>query len=195
MFCRFLPYNKVNQPWRSPGKGKGLPTPVFLPGKFHEQRSLVGYSPGGSKRLERTERTYTHGYVCPLPLDMEGTSLPIPHPRALSCYKVPPWASCVIPQLPTSYLFYIFSCLLAFSLHLLSICQGWEGMQGWIDGGINWLLPGVIRSLELEEADCSNPAFQCLSCVTLGKSLNLSGLVMQLWNGDDSFYIAGLWLV
>ena len=31
---------------RSPGVRNGNPpTPVFLPGKFHGQRSLVGYSP------------------------------------------------------------------------------------------------------------------------------------------------------
>ena len=28
------------------------PTLVFLPGKFHGQRSLVGYSPWGCKELE-----------------------------------------------------------------------------------------------------------------------------------------------
>ena len=27
-----------------------LPTPVFLPGEFHVQRSLVGYSPWGHKK-------------------------------------------------------------------------------------------------------------------------------------------------
>ena len=27
-------------------------TPVFLPGKFHEQRSLVGYSPWGRKESD-----------------------------------------------------------------------------------------------------------------------------------------------
>ena len=33
---------------RSPGKGNGNPlTLVFLPGKAHGQRSLVGYSPWG----------------------------------------------------------------------------------------------------------------------------------------------------
>ena len=32
-------------PWRR----KGQPTPVFLPGKSHGQRSLVGYSPWGHK--------------------------------------------------------------------------------------------------------------------------------------------------
>ena len=30
---------------------KWQPTPVFLPGKFHGQRSLVGYSPSGCKRV------------------------------------------------------------------------------------------------------------------------------------------------
>ena len=28
---------------------KELPTPVFLPAEFHGQRSLVGYSPWGSR--------------------------------------------------------------------------------------------------------------------------------------------------
>ena len=38
---------------RSPGEGKGLPTPVFLSGEFHGQRSLAGYSPRGCKELGR----------------------------------------------------------------------------------------------------------------------------------------------
>ena len=41
---------------RSPGEGNGwLPTPIFLPGEFHEQRSLAGYSPWGCKESETTE--------------------------------------------------------------------------------------------------------------------------------------------
>ena len=36
---------------RSPGEGNGKPTPVFLPGKSHGQRSQVGYSPRGGKRV------------------------------------------------------------------------------------------------------------------------------------------------
>ena len=32
------------------------PTPVFLPGEFHGQRSLEGYSPWGRKEPDRTER-------------------------------------------------------------------------------------------------------------------------------------------
>ena len=42
---------------RSPGEGKWPPTPVFLPGKFHGQRSLVGYSAWGCKECDMTEYT------------------------------------------------------------------------------------------------------------------------------------------
>ena len=34
---------------RSPGGGHGSPTPVFLPGESHGQRSLAGYSPWVAK--------------------------------------------------------------------------------------------------------------------------------------------------
>ena len=35
---------------------KWQPSPIFLPGKFHGERSLAGYSPGGSQRVG-------HGWV------------------------------------------------------------------------------------------------------------------------------------
>ena len=35
-------------------------TPLFLPGKFHGQRSLVGYSLWGRKESDTTERLRTH---------------------------------------------------------------------------------------------------------------------------------------
>ena len=35
-------------------------TPVFLPGKSHGQRSLVGYSQWGHKELDTTEQLSTH---------------------------------------------------------------------------------------------------------------------------------------
>ena len=38
-------------PWRR----EWQPTPVFLPGECHEQRSLAGYSPWGHKALDTTE--------------------------------------------------------------------------------------------------------------------------------------------
>ena len=44
----------------SPGSGKSLEKgmathPVFLPGEFHGQRSLVGYSPWDHKESDTTE--------------------------------------------------------------------------------------------------------------------------------------------
>ena len=42
-------------PWRR----KWQPTPVFLPGKSHRQRSLVGYSLWGHKQSDATEHTCT----------------------------------------------------------------------------------------------------------------------------------------
>ena len=41
---------------RSPWRRKWQPTPVFLPGKSHGRRNLVGYSPWGRKESDMTER-------------------------------------------------------------------------------------------------------------------------------------------
>ena len=35
------------------------PLPVFLPGEFHGQRSMAGYSPWGPKELDKTKRIHT----------------------------------------------------------------------------------------------------------------------------------------
>ena len=45
---------------RSPGGGNDNLTPVFLPGKFHGQRSLVSYSPQGCKELDVTKQLTSH---------------------------------------------------------------------------------------------------------------------------------------
>ena len=50
--CRFNPWvGKI--PWRRAWQ----PTPVFLPGESHGQRSLACYSPYGGKELDTTEVT------------------------------------------------------------------------------------------------------------------------------------------
>ena len=41
--------------WEDPLEKEKLPTPVFWPGEFHGQRSLVGYSPLSHKGLDITE--------------------------------------------------------------------------------------------------------------------------------------------
>ena len=47
---------------------EGMNTPVFLPGEFHGQRSLVGYSPWSHKESDSTEQlthmSHTYIYVC-----------------------------------------------------------------------------------------------------------------------------------
>ena len=44
-------------PWvrKIPWRRKWQPTPIFLPGEFHGQRSLVGYSPWGRKESDTTD--------------------------------------------------------------------------------------------------------------------------------------------
>ena len=40
-------------------------TPIFLPGKFHGQRSLAGCSPWGHKESDATERLSMHARMHP----------------------------------------------------------------------------------------------------------------------------------
>ena len=42
---------------------KWQPTPVFLHGKFHGQRSLVRYGPWGHKESDMTERFHFTSYI------------------------------------------------------------------------------------------------------------------------------------
>ena len=62
--CRRLQRHGFNPsvgkiPWRR----KWTPTPVFLPVKFHGQKSLVGYSLWCRKESDMTERTHTHTHT------------------------------------------------------------------------------------------------------------------------------------
>ena len=54
-------------PWagKIPWSRKLHSTPVFLPVKFQEQRSLAGYSPWGLQKSEMTEHACTQGVVVP----------------------------------------------------------------------------------------------------------------------------------
>ena len=84
LFCFQLEHNCFELPWWLSGKefafqcrrhwfdpwvGKILwrrkwqPTPVFLPGISHGQRSLAGYSPRGCKGLDMTERLNNNSIV------------------------------------------------------------------------------------------------------------------------------------
>ena len=52
-------------PWlrKMPWSRKWQPTPVFLPGKFHGQRSLADYSPWCHKEMDMTECAHTHTHT------------------------------------------------------------------------------------------------------------------------------------
>jgi len=65
------------------------PTPVFLPGEFHGQKSLVGYSPWGCKQSDTTKATWHT-------------------PRSTSCH-FQAW-SIRGPAISTSFLFGGLSC-------------------------------------------------------------------------------------
>ena len=60
-----LPATQENryEPWvgKISWRREWQPTPVFLPGESHGQRSLVDYSPWGHKESDTTERlTFSH---------------------------------------------------------------------------------------------------------------------------------------
>ena len=61
--CRILRRRGFN-PWvrNILQRRKWQPTPVFLPGKSHGQRSVADYSPWGHKELDMTECTNMHPY-------------------------------------------------------------------------------------------------------------------------------------
>ena len=56
--CRRLEFD----PWvrKIPWNRKWQPTPVFLPGKLHGQRSLAGYSPWGCRESDTTDQLSMH---------------------------------------------------------------------------------------------------------------------------------------
>ena len=62
-----LPAVQETQVWslgpEDPQQRKWQPTPGFLPGEPHGQRSLVGYSPWSCKESDTTERLSTHTFT------------------------------------------------------------------------------------------------------------------------------------
>ena len=67
-------------PWigKIPSRRAWQPTPVFLPGEFHGQRCLGGYSPWGPKKWDTTEQL--------TPQLLAATHLPDTSPSTISCY-------------------------------------------------------------------------------------------------------------
>ena len=68
--------------WEDPLKKEILqPTPVFLPGKSHGQRSLVGCSPWGQKRVRHSShKEYTEYLILLIRISVNEGSL--------GCYSI-----------------------------------------------------------------------------------------------------------
>ena len=49
--------------WKDPLEWAWQPTPVFLPGEFHGQRSLAGYSPRVAKSQTQLKQLSTHACI------------------------------------------------------------------------------------------------------------------------------------
>ena len=84
---------------RPPGEEKWLSSPVFFPGEFQGQRSLVGYSPWGRKELDMTERLTPPVSLNPSLQPLLNTPLLSPGTLAFVWLPGTSWES-VFPALP-----------------------------------------------------------------------------------------------
>ena len=55
---------------KMPWSKKWQPTPVFMPGKFHGQRSLAGYNPRGCRESDMTEQLSVHALWIPTSISL-----------------------------------------------------------------------------------------------------------------------------
>ena len=62
--CQFRRHRFNPRLRRIPWRRTWQPTPVFLPGKSHGQRSLAGYSPWGHKRVWHDLATKQQQWLC-----------------------------------------------------------------------------------------------------------------------------------
>ena len=64
--------NELWVPWvgKNPWSRKCQPTPIFLPVKFHGQKSLAGYSPWGRKDRARLSMGTHYSLLLPLTRSM-----------------------------------------------------------------------------------------------------------------------------
>ena len=73
--CRRLKRLRFD-PWvrKIPWNSKWHSTPIFLPGKFHGQRILVGSHPWDRKEPKMTEKTYLREVIYPHSLPSSGSN-------------------------------------------------------------------------------------------------------------------------
>ena len=109
----------------SPRSRKWQPTPVFLSGKPHVQRSLLGYSPWDHKELDITVHTHTHPPK-PWLRDLVSPLLPLDTINPYCCIHSVP-----LPITSWSFMWLLYSFLCGLECYLLlSLPQPSPGFQG-----------------------------------------------------------------
>ena len=123
--------------WEDPLEKGMEPTPVFFPGKFHGQRSLVAYSPQSCKELDMTERQLTllfalqycisscctKRWISPkYPYTPSVLNLhPLPHPSPISRHGALGWVPYVISNFPLAVLHMVMHMFYCWSLNSLTL--------------------------------------------------------------------------
>ena len=112
--CGFDPWvGKI--PWRRAWQ----PTPVFLPGESHGQRSLAGHSPWGHKESDTIEWLNKNRQVLPSPgLSCSGDE-PLQDIILQPVSGTYPLADCLVMRPFHRMLAFFHSCLLSFLGHLI----------------------------------------------------------------------------
>ena len=132
-------------PWR----GKWKPTPVFLPGKPHGWRSLVGYRLWGCKELDTTERLHLFTFLwvsLPFPLMVMCFSSLSGLQGSRPCFEI---GLCFVKVFYISLLF------------LFVFCFDWELME-WSQGflpGYQHLIPVVDVWSSWSSCNTPSPSF------------------------------------
>ena len=121
--CRFDPWvRKI--PWRR----KWQPTPVFLPGEFHGQWGLTGYSPWGYKESDTTEwLTHTQ----PLAKENYNYHILIKKWRVAVCMSYTTWKSKRLFHFLPSPTFIRDLCAVTswFGKEILTMSLSWGGRE------------------------------------------------------------------
>ena len=131
-------------PWvrKIPWRRKWQPTPVFLPGKSHGQRSLAGYSQWACKELDTTEQPKQQQQLCPWDSQRLGHQSALSISRELegipeALRHQPGWRQLLPAQLPKTPL-----------LQLSHLREAGSQSCCWADANIqhNYSLPSHSRA-------------------------------------------------
>ena len=99
------------------------PTPVFLSGEPHGQRSLAGHSPLGRKESDRTELLSTHCLGLPLKGRLQTRGSHLPSSRGPG--SPPSEGASLTLQVCADAGYLLLRLLLSEDLHILNLLVGW----------------------------------------------------------------------